>query len=419
MIKLLTFAEAIEKIGEKIKGYDFMCYARREPSYFSREGKIGFVNLFAFMLNFVKKSMQLELDLFMEMRKEQERITKQAFSQARQKISFEAFKDLFEDTVKIASEVEDMNTLKGLRIFAVDGTSLALENTKELLEYFGCSGRGTTSATARVSALYDVLNEYIVDANIEKFSSGERELATKHIEKIKEMGKTDNLIIFDRGYASSELISEMSETSVHFLMRVRKKFNLNIDALRPGEGKVAVKHNGKTYKVRVVKFLLDTGEEETLITDLSEKLFCIDELKDLYFRRWPIETRYDIVKTKLQLENFTGKTVLSVLQDFYASMFLSNMASFAKYVADEKIKKANENRNLKYEYRTNVNLMIGKLKDRLVIIMLDDNPKRREKAINRLCSEIARNVVPIRPDRYTERKLPRKKRFHMNIKYVL
>jgi hypothetical protein len=43
------------------------------------------------------------------------------------------------------------------------------------------------------------------------------------------------------------------------------------------------------------------------------------------------------LKNKLQLENFTGKTVLSVFQDFYACMFLSNVATFAKYITDAKI----------------------------------------------------------------------------------
>lgn len=229
MIKLEVLAKALGNASGKIRDYAFMCFARRDPRYFSREGKIGFVNLFAFMLNFVKKSMQLELDLFMEMMNEQKTISKQAFSQARQKISHEAFKELFKDTANLAYNTEDMDTLKGLRIFAVDGTSLALENSKELVGYFGCSGRGATSATARVSVLYDVLNESIIDAEIEKFSCGERELAERHIKKLNEMGGTNNLIIFDRGYASSKLISMLSDTRVHFLMRVRNKFNRDID----------------------------------------------------------------------------------------------------------------------------------------------------------------------------------------------
>jgi hypothetical protein len=79
--------------------------------------------------------------------------------------------------------------------------------------------------------------------------------------------------------------------------------------------------------------------------------------------------RYDALKIKLQLENFTGKTVLSVFQDSYASMFFSKMAIFAKYVTDAEIQKDNADRNLDYEYKTNVNVLIGKLKDNIILAM--------------------------------------------------
>ena len=41
MIKSKALADALKKAGEKIRDYAFMCFARRDPSYFSREGKIG------------------------------------------------------------------------------------------------------------------------------------------------------------------------------------------------------------------------------------------------------------------------------------------------------------------------------------------------------------------------------------------
>ncbi len=420
MIKSKVLADALKKASEKIRDYAFMCFARRDPSYFSRKGEIGFVNMVAFMLNFVKKSMQLELDLFMEMIKGQETISKQAFSQARKKISHEAFKELFIDTAELAYNIEDVDTLKGLRILGVDGTSLALENSPELVDFFGCSGRGTTSATARVSILYDVLNESIIDAEIEKFSCGERELAERHIKKLNDMSDAiNNLLIFDRGYASAEMISNLYDAGIHFLMRVRNKFNKDIDEMPLGEGFVVITHNKKTYILRVIKFLLDSGEIETLITDLMEDKFKAEEFKDLYFKRWPVETRYDIVKTRLQLENFTGKTVLSVLQDFYASMFLSNMATFAKYITDAEIKKDNKNKGLKYEYVTNINILIGKLKNNLVLALLEENPKKRDRAMKKVIDEIIKNRRPIRTGRQVERKIPRKKRFHINKKDVL
>jgi len=108
-------------------------------------------------LNFVKKSLQLELDSFFNLINSDVSLTKQAFSQARQKISYEPFKVLFETTAQLALSEEGMDTFKSLRVSAIDGTTIALENMPELVDYFGCSGAGTTAATARASALYDVL----------------------------------------------------------------------------------------------------------------------------------------------------------------------------------------------------------------------------------------------------------------------
>lgn len=419
MCKIYLLSKAIDVVSTTIRDYGFLCFSRNDPNYFTRKGKIGFVNLIAFTLNFVRKSLQLEIDSFFERINSDASITKQAFSQARQKISYEPFKVLFNTTTQLARSEDDMDTFNGFRVSAIDGTTLALENMPELVDYFGCSGAGATAATARASALYDVLNEVLLDARIDRFSCGEREMASQHILRLQEMGVSNDLIIFDRGYASAKLIAQLFESGIHFLMRVRRKFNKEIDDLASSEGFVEITYEQKVYRVRVVKFPLPSGEIETLITDLPQGAVETSDFQTLYFKRWPIETRYDTLKIKLQLENFTGKTVLSVFQDFYASMFLSNMATFAKYVTDAEIQKDNADKNLDYEYKTNVNILIGKLKDNLVLVMLEPNPKKRDRALQKVLAEIARNRTPIRPDRQFERKIPRKKRFFMNKKSAL
>jgi hypothetical protein len=419
MSKIGLLSKAIAVVSTYISDYGFLCLSRKDPKYFTRKGMLGFVNLIVFTLNFVKKSLQLEMDAFFKLINPEVSITKQAFSKARQKISHEPFKALFETTVQLVRSEDDMDTFKGLNVSAIDGTTLALENMPELVDYFGCSGAGCTAATARASALYDVLNEVLLDARIDRLSCGEREMASQHILRLQEMGVSNDLIIFDRGYASAKLIAELFESGIHFLMRVRSKFNNEIDALASSDGSAEITYKQKVYRVRVIKFPLPSGEIETLITDLSQDAFEASDFQALYFKRWPVETRYDALKVKLQLENFTGKTVLSVFQDFYASMFLSNMATFAKYVTDAEIQKDNADKDLDYEYKTNVNILIGKLKDNLVLALLEPNPDKRDRALQKVLAEISRNRTPIRPGRQFERKLPRKKRFFMNKKSAL
>ena len=50
-----------------------------------------------------------------------------------------------------------------------------------------------------------------------------------------------------------------------------------------------------------------------------------------------VETFFGKVKGRLTLENFTGKTVESVLQDFWYTIFLSNLESILTQYAQEKL----------------------------------------------------------------------------------
>jgi len=81
------------------------------------------------------------------------------------------------------------------------------------------------------------------------------------------------------------------------------------------------------------------GEYEILVTSLlNEPLYPTEMFKELYHLRWGIETFYGLLKTRLELENFTGKTVESVLQDIYSTLYLSNIESILTAEAEAKLK---------------------------------------------------------------------------------
>lgn len=157
-------------------------------------------------------------------------------------------------------------------------------------------------------------------------------------------------------------------------------------------------------KMRVVRFNLDSDEEEVLATNLLDDDLSLNEFKELYFRRWGIETKFDELKNRLQIQNFTGDTVVSVEQDFYASIYLSNMAALAKREANDEIAQRNKDKGLKYDYKVNVNILIGKLKDRLILMLLEEDPEKRKTKYRKIMQDISQNVVPIRPGRQNPRK---------------
>ena len=56
-------------------------------------------------------------------------------------------------------------------------------------------------------------------------------------------------------------------------------------------------------------------------------------------QRWGIETYYHPLKNRLDLENFMGRTVESIYQDFYAMLFISNFESLLRLPAQRSLNK--------------------------------------------------------------------------------
>lgn len=414
--------KAIQLSGALVHSTEFFCETRLKPTYFKREEKMGFVNLIAFILNNTKKSLQFELDnFFKKVQGPDSSITKQAFSKARQKLSPKAFVILFQAIVQQFYESNDFKTYRDFRLLAIDGSTLELQNTEELRNAYGFAENRTHQiARARISGLYDVQNHLLVDALIDRYDIDEQDFAIRHIAKLLEYGLKNDLILFDRGYPSKKLIALLMESHINFLMRVSSQFISEVNQVKQPDKIVEFKYKRQTYRIRVVKFVLDSGNEEILISNLTEANFKIDDFKQLYFKRWGIETKYNELKHKLELENFTGEKPIVIEQDFYASIYLSNMAALAKMASDEQIQERNQDKNLKYELQTNTNILIGKLKDRLIFLVLEPNARKKKKMLKKLINELSKNVVPIRPNKTWPRiKKTTRDRYPMNQKKCL
>ena len=78
-------------------------------------------------------------------------------------------------------------------------------------------------------------------------------------------------------------------------------------------------------KLRLIRIEND-GKIAVLITSLIDtKGYPIDIFSGLYHQRWPIEEDYKTIKCRMELENFSGKSALSVYQDFHAKVFAKNL----------------------------------------------------------------------------------------------
>lgn len=410
MNKLKKNTVLLNSTHDLIFSFGFCLDHKMNPIDFSRKRKLDFRSIVGILLNFNKKTTQTEIDIFFnQILNDEEPVSRQAFEKARLKINYTAFLELYKLSVKIGLDPEDSSFLKGYRLLGIDGSTLMLEKSEELIEYFGGSTPNKGDVFARISVCYDVLNDFTLAGSIKPYSTGEREMALEILKEIDEMQCKNNLFLFDRGYWSPDLIDTIFKGGNKFLMRIPLNAISTITKSTSNSGYVKKKCNDTIQTLRYYKFQLASGEEEILVTNLSEDEFSDAELSSLYFMRWGVETKYQELKERLQLENFSGKSVLAVKQDFYCTLYLSNLISFSKYESDEIIKESRKDKNNKYAYKTNTNYSVGVLKNALVCVLLEPDAQLRSQMFNKVIYKMSKNPVPIKPGRSAPRKENRTK----------
>ncbi len=396
----------LEETNNLITSRNFIDQYKTDKNKFVRSRKLPFHSIILLILNFLCKTLQVELDNFYTSVTNDfsESVTKQAFSKARKFISPDAFKALFELTVKTAFSQNNIRRYKGFRIFAIDGTMIQLPDSKDIRTIYREFADSHTPR-ARVSAISDVLSGIIVHADMKPYSVGERTMALENLKVYKGFFKSKDLVIFDRGYPSKELITFLHENKMKYLMRVQKGFNKEIDSTESNDFFVTI----GLCKVRVIKLTLDNGEKEVLITNLSQNFFIQCEFKQLYSLRWGIETKYRTIKEKMDLENFSGKTLISVHQDFYAVLYMSNLVSVLAMESDVLITKEREKKKWKHKYKTNENCLIGYVKTMFFSFFYLADSDRRSELLGILVKKASKSKTPVVVNRHFPRRKSAKK----------
>lgn len=108
--------------------------------------------------------------------------SQQAFSKQRSHMDHSPFQKAF-----YALRDNDYSNFKlrkkhGYVLFAIDGTTVPLPNLPQFAEWYGTTGRGSTSPSARASLCFDTINHFVVEAELEPMAFAERTLARRHIE---------------------------------------------------------------------------------------------------------------------------------------------------------------------------------------------------------------------------------------------
>ena len=368
------FYQITRKASELIHSDDYRKRNITKQTAFTRNRKLTFPVMIVLLLNLLTRTMQIELDDFFAnvLNTGIDSVTKQAFFKARKNILPDAFNELFIMTRDMILNQNKIKRHKGYRIFAIDGSELRLDKTKENKDVFLPRNHSPENKTnAEISLLYDVISNYVIDTQIGSIGVNEREYAKKNLAYFSGICDKNDIVIFDRGYPSRDMIAAMSEMRCMYLMRLQSSTFKGVKENPSSDFRLNITAGERTYSVRVVRVILNTGEVETLITNLSEDEFSTNDFLDLYFLRWGIETVYDTLKNKLLIEKFAGKSTVAVLQEYYAMMFLLNCIAAMSATVNRKL--VSIKADCKYQYRANVNLMIGYFKYRISAMLLFAN----------------------------------------------
>jgi hypothetical protein len=392
--------------------------SKESPKAFTRKGgKIGAYNTVLLILRGMKNSLQSVLDgFFREISEGEIMATKQAISQARQQVTPLFVREFFDENVEVVLEDDTLKTFKGKYAIGIDGSDIALENEKVLIEEFGCSGSKKNACTALSSFACDVYTGIAYDCRIAPYSESERNLLNTHAAHLANIGLGGNksILIGDRGYPSYDEFAHLIDKGFDFLFRLPLSWSNVISQIEDNDTAFEFTANGNKYDFRVLVVTLSTGETEYLATSLAEDFLSPDEAKDLYWLRWGNETKYDHLKNTLELENFSGRTVNSIYQDFYAAVTLANIVSAFAAVADVEIAANDEFKNLKYQRKANRNTVAYNVILTFLALMIETDPVKRQRELDNLFARIIHNPVSIVTGRKSPRKAPRNKRFHAN-----
>lgn len=420
----------VDKSIKNIKNKNNKTYKSSEK-VFVRKRKMDFTDFVWYLIMQKGKTTSMELDEYLKNKNGtyEISISKQAFSKQRKNLKPEIFIDIYKDYLIdfYNNYPKEVKTFKGYYVCAIDGSLFEIPNTKELREEYKTqknSSGNRESARARVSGIYDIENGFMLDALIKDCGEGEKELAKKNIENTSKILNLEKcIIIFDRGYPGIDLIWYLEKLKIKYIFRLQTKMyeeeknsmktedewvNLNVagDRLRKISD-IEIKEelkSQKTLKVRMSKVILDTGEIEYLLSNISQDIIQPEDMKETYFKRWQIEIGYDILKNKMHLENFTGKTKITIEQDFYAQIYTFNVLQDIKNTNTQRIQEKHLNKNLKYKYKVNINILAGWLKNILIAVMFTEDEKEQEKLYNIIVEKAEKNLVAINLNRKNMRK---------------
>ncbi len=384
---------------------------------FSRNSRLNIDTLIKFLIFIKGGSLQKELnDMGIN-------VGKSAVSEKRKKLFWTDLENVLDDFNENCRGM-DIKTYKGYHILAVDGTAVNIARNPQSPSFIQTKSNPRGYNQLHANMLYDVLNQTYLHCTIDSDETGGLLFMLEWFDF-----SPNTLIIADRGYEAYNNFATFIEKGLHFLIRVKQKnsamrevralplqeldrdisFTLTTTQTNDDKanGYIYVAKKRKDQKrerwnfqspypmtLRIVRVLLDSGEYETLATNLSRELFPFEDIKELYHKRWNIETAFRGIKYDVGLTNIHGMSEEFAKQEIFASMVFSNFCSriINLVTIDNDGKRA-------YEHRVN---------RKIAVDLCREFYQNKNISGEELLEKLAKYTVAVRDGRKDERNLKAK-----------
>jgi hypothetical protein len=422
-------------LSNKISDEDFKSRSSNgKKGTFSRNRKLGFESLIIFILQMGTKSLQRELDDFLKQIDQPDynirHVTKSALSQSRRKLNPNAFLELNETVIRDYYAGANYIVYNKHRVLAVDGSKVKLPKSKSITEEFGTTAYGINEelvSMANISMLYDTANLMTLDVCVESTKQSERALLLGHLSKTK----PNDLLVLDRGYTGRAIMSIMLHKELQFCIRYsisdsqvkafadsglkEQTVEMEVPAKSLKEYRLDYPDMASSFKVRLIRVGTSEGNYKILATSLlNEEEYNVEDFDDLYKLRWGIEEAYKMLKSRAEVDAFTGKSPEIIRQDLFSKVLLMNLCAAWSSPIEEKVReeyKANEYR--KYDQKINRTNALSATRRIITDVFINS---KIQKAFDWFDRKVLSSREIIRPDRSVKRKKKPPKHKSMNYK---
>jgi hypothetical protein len=128
----------------------------------------------------------------------------------------------------------------------------------------------------------------------------------------------------------------------------------------------------ESVTVRLIKFTLESGEVEVLLTTLCDRRrYPTAEFKEVYHWRWDEEGFFDRVKNIFEVERFSGFSETAIKQDFFGVIFLTTLESILTKGPQSELAEQDRRRQNKTRAMVNRSVSYVSLVDRAVQLLAD------------------------------------------------